>query len=130
MTPKDYLTSRGKAYFNEIAAILGGRKMDDDAFSIELSRLANELDKYETAHEKALIREAAGLPGFYNEAANHTVQVNAFHTMQKDAQAMIDKLSVKFGLTPKDLGLIKPSKKSEEKTDPIGEFKKGNKKQK
>lgn len=121
MKPKDYIKDKPLAmeYFNAIADILKKRGMDDDAYSIELSRLANECYKYEDCQVKAKVREDEGLGGFWNEYDNGTIQVNALHTISKDASATIDKLIAKFGLTPSDFSKIKDMVKEKKKASAL-----------
>jgi phage terminase small subunit len=114
MIPSSYLNKKGKGYFKTLEAILVEKGLAEDSFSIKLSMLANELAKYEECHLEALEREKKGLPGFYNEYENKTVQVNAFFTMAKEASSSIDKLSAKFGLTPLDQSKIKDMMKEPE----------------
>jgi phage terminase small subunit len=114
MKPSSYLNKKGLSYFKTLEAILKLKGLDDDSYSLKLSMLANELSKYEECHKEAEAREKAGLPGFYNEYENGTVQVNGFFTMQKEAAAAIDRLSAKFGLTPLDQSKIKDMMKEPE----------------
>ena len=113
MKPQSYLNPLAKKYFRAIEKILKGRGMDDDAFSIELSTLATELAKYQEANEMAAKH------GFYNQYENKTFQVNAFHTMTKDAFNAMKYLSPKFGLNPADFEKIKSAVKEDEPQDPI-----------
>lgn len=117
MKPKDYIKDKPLAmeYFNAIVKILESRGMEDDAYSIELSRLSNECYKYEDCQVKAKAREDNGDSGFWNEFDNGTIQVNALHTISKDASATIDKLIAKFGLTPSDFSKIKDMVKEKKK---------------
>lgn len=114
MKPSSYLNKNGLSYFKKLEAILKLKGLDDNSYSLKLSMLANELDKYETCHLEAAAREKSGLPGFYNEYENGTIQVNGFFTMQKEAAAAIDRLSAKFGLTPLDHSKIKDMMKEPE----------------
>ena len=119
MNPKEYLTPLGIEYFRQIESILKSRGMDSEDYSIELSMLANQYAMHDDANTKAMERETAGLPGFYNEFENGTVQVNAFFTMQKESMSAIQKLSPKFGLNPVDIQKVKGSIK-EPSTKPKG----------
>lgn len=122
MKSEHYLNETGQRYFKAIAGILKERGMDQNAFGIELSRLANQYSLYEEVNKKARQREEEGKPGFYNEFDNHTVQVNAFFTISEKCSASIDKLGAKFGLTPQDFERIKDAVKKEEKKKPIDQL--------
>ena len=119
MTPQKYIEGKpiAMAYFKQFEKILKSRGMDDEAYSSELSRLSNECFKYEDCQTRASDREAEDKPGFFNEFDNDTIQVNALHTISKDASAAIDKLITKFGFTPVDFSKIKDLVKEEEKVD-------------
>lgn len=116
------MNESGKKYFNVIREVLEARGMDEMAYSVELSRLANHYALYEEANEKARERENEEKPGFYNEFDNGTVQVNAFFTISEKSSSAIDKLGAKFGLTPQDFEKIKDSVKKDEETDPSDEI--------
>ena len=117
MTPQKKIAELPEvmAYFNQYVDWLKVRGMDDDAYSYELSRLAYETHKYFECQEKAAEREAKGLPGFYNEFENDTIQVNALHTISKDSGSAMDKLGAMFGFTPADFNKIKDLVKVAEK---------------
>lgn len=105
------------AYFDQYVVWLEVRGMADDAFSYQLSRLSYETHKYFDCQEKAAEREAKGLPGWYNEFENDTIQVNALHTISKDSGSAMDKLGAMFGWTPSDFNKIKDMVKEPEKVD-------------
>lgn len=119
MKPQKYIEGKpiAMAYFKQFEKILKKRGMDDEAYSSELSRLSNECFKYEDCQTRASDREADGKPGFFNEFDNDTIQVNALHTISKDASAAIDKLVNKFGFTPSDFSKIKDLVKEDEEED-------------
>lgn len=113
MKAEKYLTTRGKNYFRKLTKLLAERDITDEIYSIELSMLANELDRYETAVE------LGNKEGYYQRfEKNGTVQVNAFHTMAKVALEQTLKLGAKFGISPKDFKDIDgiPEKKEEKKS--------------
>ena len=112
MKPEKYLSPRGKRNFKKLEKLLQSRGVVDEIYSIELSMLANELDRYETAIETGNDK------GFYNYfEKGGTVQVNAYHTMAKTALDHVMKLGAKFGLSPKDFKDIEGAKEKKEKKE-------------
>ena len=111
MKPTKFVNDLGKEYFDALFSILKKRGIADSSYEIELSILSMEYAKY---HEAIKNGEEEG---YYNRFQNGQVQVNAHHTRCKDALASIQKLSPKFGLTPKDYDSIK-SQIKEEKLKP------------
>ena len=101
MTPSDFLNDKGIKYFREIEKILEDRGINNNAYNIELSVLCSEYAKYDQAMNDG------AKDGFYNKFENGMIQVNAIHTVARDALAGINRLSGKFGLTPKDFDSIK-----------------------
>ncbi|MFT7036026.1 MAG: phage terminase small subunit [Cyclobacteriaceae bacterium] len=124
MKAGNYLTPKGKTYFKNLEEILKAKGLDDDSYSLNLSMLANEFAKYEECHLGALEREKKGLPGFYNQFDNDTMQVNAFFVMSRGSTAAIERLSAKFGLTPLDQKKIKDMMKEPELENPLTKLQK------
>jgi P27 family predicted phage terminase small subunit len=99
MEKQDFLGHNGQKIFEAIYKHCQALGIEDDIDTYELSMLANEFDKY---HQAAKISAGKGVSGYVNEFDNGTVQVNAYHTIMKDAYNIIMKHSAKFGLNPAD----------------------------
>lgn len=119
MKPQPYLDKLAQSYFKAIADILESRGMADNAFSIELSMLANEYSKYENAVKEMNVK------GYYTKSKTGWEQISPCMTVQNNAIQMINKLSPKFGLTPADFEKIKDAAKKEEEGDELTDLMNG-----
>jgi P27 family predicted phage terminase small subunit len=97
MEKQGFLGANGQKIFDAIMKHCVKLGIDDEIDTYELSMLANEFDKY---HQAAKMSAGKGIDGYVNHFDNGTVQVNAYHTIMKDAYNVIMKHSPKFGLNP------------------------------
>jgi phage terminase small subunit len=118
INPQAYLSDNGVRIFKELLKHCEEKGISEKIDSFELSMLANEFDKYETAATQA----ADNPTGLYNKFQNGTVQVNAFHTIMKDSYGLIMKHSPKFGLNPIDREKILGLSKKEKVEKPFGDI--------
>ena len=110
MKPEKYLTELGLYYFDKFKKILESRGMAKKEYSVELSLLANEYANYEQAQNEITKN---GPYVVYNSGAQ---QISPAVTFKEKSFANIIKLSVKFGLNPKDFDAIKDSVVTDEES--------------
>lgn len=117
MEQGSFLTENGKRLFELIQKHCEAKGIIESIDGIELSMLAHEYDKYAMAAQE--VNKKPGVAGLVNTFDNGTVQVNAYHTIMKDAYDKINKNSGKFGLTPGDRAKIFKDVAKKEEAEPL-----------
>ena len=114
--PQEYLNKESKQIYNEIAKFLEGYEAIDSPDSFGLSQAAFWLWLY---HDNAnAVKENGGR----QITANGYSQVTAEITIMDKASARFEKLSAKYGLSPKDRELMLKFKVKKEEGDALDEI--------
>ena len=100
MTPEKYLSKRGKLIFERIAEHCKKIGKHSEIFSFDASILANSLDLY---HRAATSISKVGGKYKQESKTGGWEQPTVDYSVMNQQLANINKLSIKFGMNPKDL---------------------------
>ncbi len=114
--PQPYLTDSALAYYEAICAHLESADALMDVDSFGLSQMAMWLDLYARAANET--RDNGGVQVYKTGAEG----VSAHLTVMKTAATVFDKLSTKFGLSPKDRELMKQFKVKKNEKDALDDI--------